>query len=97
MRMNRVTAAAATAALALGGLTAPAATAQDVPQGGSAMWLYQTSSQSVLRMLEARRGDRHTNETFYQEMMVIVPMQILMFPLQMIAEAEVRVIEHFRR
>lgn len=91
MQLTRLTVASATAAaITLGGLTAPVATAQEAPEGGSAMWLYRTSSEGVLDMLQARRGGRHTNETFYQEMAVIVPMQILLFPLQMIAEAEVR-------
>lgn len=84
--------AATTAALATGALAPTAAAADDVPQGGSAMWLYSTLVSNLLNGLDQLNGgaDVHPTEKFGSVMLSSAPFIIALYPLQLIAEAEVR-------
>ena len=92
-KLSKLAVAAATsAALATGAFAPAAAAADDVPQGGSAMWLYSTLVSNLLNGLDQLIGgpDMHPTEKFGGVMLSSAPFIVLLFPLQMIAEAEVR-------
>lgn len=93
---KRAVSAAAAAALATGAL-APTASADDVPRGGSAMWLYDTITINMMRDLDRIHGgpERHQNEKFWPVMMSAMPAIVLLSPLQFLAEAEVRLSSQF--
>lgn len=84
--------AATTAALATGALAPAASAADDVPQGGSAMWLYGNLVTNLLNGLDQLNGgpDVHPSEKSGGVMLSSAPFLVLLFPLQLIAEAEVR-------
>ncbi|MCT1449801.1 hypothetical protein [Corynebacterium sp. p3-SID1194] len=90
MKISKKLVAAATAAALTAGTLAPVASAQEpAPQGGSAMSLYTTVMNGALNAIAGLRGDRHPTETFMMDILLVGPLVILLFPLQMIGEAEI--------
>lgn len=84
-------ASAITAALATGAL-APAAAAAEYPPGGSAMWLHDTLVSNLMNTLDQLHGgpDAHPSEKFAPMMLSSAPFLLLLYPLQLLAETEVR-------
>lgn len=83
-------ASATTAALATGAL-APAAAAE-YPPGGSAMWLHDTLVSNLMNTLDQLHGgpDAHPSEKFGPMMLSSAPFLLVLYPLQLLAETEVR-------
>ena len=99
MKLSKIAiATATTGALAMGAL-APAAPAtpvsHDVAYSGSAWGLYSFLMTNIMNGLDQINGgaDRHPTEKFGGVMLSALPLAILLFPLQMIAEAEVRLLD----
>lgn len=86
---KKLIAAATAAALTVGTLTPVASAQEPAPQGGSAMALYATIMNGASNVIERLRGDRHPTETFMLDILLGGPLVILLFPLQMIGEAEI--------
>lgn len=103
MKLSKIAiATATTGALAMGAL-APAASAtpdsHDVAYSGSAWGLYSFLMTNIMNGLDQINGgaDRHPTEKFGGVMLSALPLAILLFPLQMIAEAEVRLLDQLSR
>ena len=99
MKLSRIAiATATTGALAMGAL-APAAPAtpasHDVAYSGSAWGLYSFLMTNILNGLDQINGgaNTHPSEKFPAVMLSAAPFAILLFPLQLIAEAEVRLLD----
>ena len=60
------------------------------------MTLYTTVMGGALNAIGSSRGDRHPSETFMVDMLLLVPLGILLFPLQKIGEAEILLSSQFR-
>ena len=81
-----ILAAVVTGGLATGGL---APVTEAVPRGGSAMWAYDAIMGSSMHAIDGMRGkDRHPSETFMTDLLLLLPAAILLYPLQLIAQAE---------
>ena len=74
---------------------APAAPASDRAYSGSSWGLYSFLMTNIMNGLDQINGgaDRHPTEKFGGVMLSALPLAILLFPLQMIAEAEVRLLD----
>lgn len=98
MKLSRIAiATATTGALAMGALApaAPAAPASDRAYSGSSWGLYSFLMTNIMNGLDQINGgaDRQPTEKFGGVMLSALPLAILVFPLQMIAEAEVRLLD----
>lgn len=98
MKFSKIAiATATTGALAMGALApaAPAAPASDRAYNGSSWGLYSFLMTNIMNGLDQINGgaDRHPTEKFGGVMLSALPLAILLFPLQMIAEAEVRLLD----
>lgn len=98
MKLSKIAiATATTGALAMGALApaAPAAPASDRAYNGSSWGLYSFLMTNIMNGLDQINGgaDRHPTEKFGGVMLSALPLAILLFPLQMIAEAEVRLLD----
>ncbi|MDL0401694.1 hypothetical protein QQO25_01750 [Corynebacterium lehmanniae] len=99
MKLSRIAiATATTGALAMGALApaAPAAPAgSDRAYSGSAWGLYNFLMTNLMNGLDQINGgaNTHPSEKFPAVMLSAAPFAILLFPLQMIAEAEVRLLD----
>ena len=103
MNLSRIAIATApTGALAMGAL-APAAPAtpasHDVAYSGSSWGLYSFLMTNIMNGLDQINGgaDKHPTEKFGGVMLSALPLAILLLPLQMIAEAEVRLLDQLGR
>lgn len=93
MKVSKLAVAAATTASLATGALAPAASAADeYPRGGSAMWLHDTLVSNLMRTLDQLHGgpDAHPSEKFAPMMLSSAPFLLLLYPLQLLAETEVR-------
>ena len=103
MKLSKIAiATATTGALATGALApaAPAAPAEsDRAYSGSSWGLYSFLMTNIMNGLDQINGgaDRHPTEKFGGVMLSALPLAILLFPLQMIAEAEVRLLDQLGR
>ena len=103
MKLSRIAiATATTGALAMGALApaAPAAPAEsDRAYSGSAWGLYSFLMTNIMNGLDQINGgaNTHPTEKFGGVMLSALPLAILLFPLQMIAEAEVRLLDQLGR
>ncbi|WJY97167.1 hypothetical protein [Corynebacterium fournieri] len=99
MKVSRIViATATTGALAVGALApaAPAAPAEsNRAYSGSSWGLYSFLMTNIMNGLDQLNGgaNKHPSEKFPAVMLSAAPFAILLFPLQLIAEAEVRVLD----
>ena len=99
MKLSRIAiATATTGALAMGALApaAPAATAEsDRAYSGSSWGVYSFLMTNLMNGLDQINGgaNTHPSEKAPAVMLSALPLAILLFPLQMIAEAEVRLLD----
>ena len=90
MKRSKLAIAAAT--------TASAQPADPTPRGGSAMWLYQSLMLDAMHRFNNVNGpDKHPSEVFISNMLSSLPLAIMLFPLQVIAEAELALSSTFAR
>ena len=99
MKLSKIAiATATTGAIAMGALApaAPAAPAEsDRAYSGSSWGLYSFFMTNIMNGLDQINGgaNTHPSEKFPAVMLSAAPFAILLFPLQMIAEAEVRLLD----